>query len=487
MIATVLTIAGSDSSGGAGIQADLKAIAANGAYGASVVTAITAQNTVAVTLAEALPSAWIRAQIDAVFSDLDVRAVKSGMLASREVIRTVAAGLAAHHPACFVCDPVMIAKGGHPLLAADAVAALREEIVPLADLVTPNVHEARALAELPELRSVADARAAGQRILAFGAKAVLVKGGHLAEAPSADVLVTAQDWRVFEGEWVDSIHTHGTGCTYSAAIATWLARGRPLPEAIGRAKEFIAGAIRAGLQVGRGIGPTDPFYFLGGRESPAGEPGGRAGAGTLHVLTDETIQARHTHVELARHAAEGGADAVQLREKRPWTTARWVRTAQEMAAAVAGSGARVVVNDRVDVALAAGIDAVHLGAQDLEPGAARRILGPLAWVGATAHNVDEAVRAASLCVDYLGVGPVFGTTSKPQAPPPLGLPGLAAIVGAVKIPVVAIGSITVERVADVMATGAAGIAVLGAVVADADPARATRRLREALDACRVRA
>jgi hydroxymethylpyrimidine/phosphomethylpyrimidine kinase len=261
MIPVVLTIAGSDSSAGAGIQADLKAISANGGYGASVITAITAQNTRGVTAAVELDLDLIRAQADAVFGDLRVAAAKTGMLASAAVIETVAKALRDHRPPHYVLDPVMVSKTGFPLLRPEAVGALREALLPLATLLTPNVHEARALTGLP-VRTPAEAEAAGRQLLAAGAGAVLVKGGHLEERPATDVLVTREGVRVFPGEHLDARHTHGTGCTYSAAIATQLAHGRPLEEAIARAKAYVTEAIRGGLPVGQGIGPTDHFFYL---------------------------------------------------------------------------------------------------------------------------------------------------------------------------------------------------------------------------------
>ncbi len=261
MIPVVLSIAGSDSSAGAGIQADLKAISANGGYGASVITAITAQNTRGVTAAVELDLDLIRAQADAVFGDLRVAAVKTGMLASAAVIETVAKALRDHRPPHYVLDPVMVSKTGFPLLRPEAVGALRETLLPLATLVTPNVHEARALTGLP-VRTPAEAEVAGRHLVAAGAGAVLVKGGHLEERPATDVLVTPEGVRVFPGEYLDARHTHGTGCTYSAAIATQLAHGWPLEEAIARAKAYVTEAIRGGLPVGQGIGPTDHFFYL---------------------------------------------------------------------------------------------------------------------------------------------------------------------------------------------------------------------------------
>jgi hydroxymethylpyrimidine/phosphomethylpyrimidine kinase len=261
MIPIVLTIAGSDSSAGAGIQADLKAIAANGGYGACVITAVTAQSTRGVTAAAELDLDLIRAQADAVFGDLKVAAVKTGMLASAAVIETVAKVLRDWRPPHYVLDPVMVSKTGFALLRPEAVAALREALLPLATLVTPNVHEAQVLTGT-RIRTLAEAEEAGRRLVAAGAPAVLVKGGHLEERPATDVLVTPTGVRIFSGEHVDARHTHGTGCTYSAAIATQLAHGRSLEDAIVRAKAYVTEAIRAGLPVGQGIGPTDHFFYL---------------------------------------------------------------------------------------------------------------------------------------------------------------------------------------------------------------------------------
>jgi hydroxymethylpyrimidine/phosphomethylpyrimidine kinase len=261
MIPVVLTIAGSDSSAGAGIQADLKAISANGGYGASAITAITAQSTRGVTAAAEVDLDLIRAQVDAVFGDLHVGAVKTGMLASAPVIQTVAKALRDHRPPHYVLDPVMISKTGFPLLHPEAISALSALLLPLATLVTPNAHEAQALTGR-EVRTLAEAEAAGRLLVAAGARAVLVKGGHLEERLATDVLVTPEGVRIFPGERVEARHTHGTGCTYSAAIATQLAHGRALEDAIDRAKAYVTEAIRAGLPIGQGIGPTDHFFYL---------------------------------------------------------------------------------------------------------------------------------------------------------------------------------------------------------------------------------
>lgn len=257
-----LTVAGSDSGGGAGLQADIKSMEANGVFAASVVTAVTAQNTRAVTAAFDLPLGIIEAQLDTVADDFDFGAVKTGMLSSAAIIGLVARKLQAHGLGPLVVDPVMISKSGFALLKPDAVEALKRDLLPLATLVTPNTHEAERLAER-EIRTLADAEAAAKAIYALGPRAVLVKGGHLDSEPDAvDVLFDGSEVHHVRAERIDTPHTHGTGCTYASAIAAWLARGESLPVAVQRAKAYVTEAIRHGLPIGGGHGPTNHFYFL---------------------------------------------------------------------------------------------------------------------------------------------------------------------------------------------------------------------------------
>ena len=256
----VLSIAGSDSSAGAGIQADLKSITANGGYAATVITAVTAQNTLGVQGAWPLPLESVKQQMASVFDDLDVAGVKTGMLGGSDTIELVSEELNIRRPPFVVVDPVMISKTGFALLAEDAASTLRDKLLPLATVVTPNVHEAEALTGL-SIKTVADAQQAGEMLVEAGASAALVKGGHLEGAPATDVLVTASETQVFKGEWIDQRHTHGTGCTYASAIAAHLALGEELADAIRNAKEYVTEAIRGGLEIGRGIGPTDHFWM----------------------------------------------------------------------------------------------------------------------------------------------------------------------------------------------------------------------------------
>jgi hydroxymethylpyrimidine/phosphomethylpyrimidine kinase len=257
----VLTIAGSDSGGGAGIQADLKAMAANGVYGLSVITTVTAQNTKGVTAVHDLPVPVVTAQLDAIFDDFDVAAVKTGMLSSAAIVEAVSRKLKDKKVANLVVDPVMIAKSGHPLLQQDAVDHLKAALIPLALIITPNVHEAEHLSGLP-IKSLADARLAAKVIHKLGCKHVLIKGGHLLSEKGTDLLYDGRFFHVYKGEFIDTPHTHGTGCTFASAIAAQLAKGAALTEAVRIAKNYLTEAIRHHLAIGHGRGPTNHFYFL---------------------------------------------------------------------------------------------------------------------------------------------------------------------------------------------------------------------------------
>jgi len=257
----VLTIAGSDPSAGAGVQADLKAIEACGGYAATAITALTVQNTRGVTRIEPVPPDLLRDQIVAVLDDLDVAAVKTGMLPDAATVLTIAALLGDRTELPLITDPLLASSGGFALGTTDLRVALLEHLVPRATLITPNADEARVLTGLP-VEDPAQAQRAGEALLRGGARAVLVKGGHLLRDRGTDVLVGAKGTRRFAGEWIDSPHTHGGGCVYSAAIAAGIAAGCELEQAIEEARAYLTEAIRHGLPLGRGNGPTDPFFGL---------------------------------------------------------------------------------------------------------------------------------------------------------------------------------------------------------------------------------
>ncbi|NNM53977.1 MAG: bifunctional hydroxymethylpyrimidine kinase/phosphomethylpyrimidine kinase [Spirochaetales bacterium] len=262
----VLSIAGSDSSGGAGIQADLKAMSACGVYGMTVITALTAQNTLGVQAIQTVDPEFIGDQMDSVFHDVRVDAVKIGMLPGPEAMKLVARKLREFRPRWIVVDPVMVAKSGHALMDPAAIAVFQQEILPLASVLTPNLPETQALTGfLPRDRD--EMAVAGNRLRALGAQAVLIKGGHR-ETDADDVLVYDGGTQVYPSPRLDARHTHGTGCTLSSAIAALLARELGLVDAVGRAKAYVSNGIAHGLAVGHGIGPIHHFWQLYQGEEP---------------------------------------------------------------------------------------------------------------------------------------------------------------------------------------------------------------------------
>ena len=262
-VATALSIAGSDPSGGAGIQADLKAFSARGVYGMAALTALTAQNTQGVRGVHLVPPDFVAAQIGAVLADIRVDAVKIGMIAGAATAEAVAGALGSS-AGPVVLDPVMVAKGGHPLLPAAAVAALAACLLPRATLLTPNLPEAAALLGEAPAQGRREMERQAAALLALGPGAVLLKGGHLDGPESPDLLVWTGGLRWYEGRRGATANTHGTGCSLSSAIAAELAQGRPLPQAVGRARDWLAAAIAAadGLAIGQGHGPVHHFHAL---------------------------------------------------------------------------------------------------------------------------------------------------------------------------------------------------------------------------------
>jgi hydroxymethylpyrimidine kinase/phosphomethylpyrimidine kinase len=256
----ILTIAGSDSGGGAGIQADLKAITLLGGYGMSVLTALTAQNTVGVQAIHEVPASFVETQIDSVLSDIGADAIKTGMLANGEIIEVVSKKIEQYDVQKVVVDPVMVSKSGAPLLRKDAQDALIKRLIPFALVVTPNLWEASVLAGF-KVNSMEGMRKAAHRIHELGAKYVVVKGGHL-KGMAIDLLYDGEKFDEMKGPRIETKHTHGTGCTFASAIATLLARGDTVPEAVRRAKTFVTMAIQSSLNLGKGTGPTNPAAYV---------------------------------------------------------------------------------------------------------------------------------------------------------------------------------------------------------------------------------
>ncbi len=253
-----MTIAGSDSGAGAGIQADLKTFAAFGVYGTSVLTAITAQNTQRVTDVLELPTTIVASQIDAIVSDIGTDAVKTGMLSSSAIIDAVADKLREHRLVNLVVDPVMVAKSGDKLLQDEAVEALRTRLIPLAAVVTPNAPEAQVLTGR-KVESLDDARTAAGELVRMGARVAVVKGGHL-QGPATDIMYDGREFRAFTHQRIATTSTHGTGCTFASAVAAGLARGASVRDAVSQAKTYVTAAIRNAFPMGKGHGPLNHFY-----------------------------------------------------------------------------------------------------------------------------------------------------------------------------------------------------------------------------------
>lgn len=254
----VLTIAGSDCSGGAGIQADLKTFSAHGVYGMSVIVSVVAENTSRVIDIQDISPDMILKQMDAVFEDIEVDAVKIGMLSGCECMRAVSEGLRKYKPENIVIDPVMLAKGGHALMQLNAIEFFKSQLIPFAHMLTPNIPEAEVLTGM-KIDSVPEMKEAAQIIYSMGAKSVLVKGGHL-NGDAEDILFDGTNFYSFKTKRIDTKNTHGTGCTFSSAIASNLALGKDLYNSVNAAKEYVTMAIEHSLEIGKGHGPTNHFY-----------------------------------------------------------------------------------------------------------------------------------------------------------------------------------------------------------------------------------
>ncbi|MCD6156297.1 MAG: bifunctional hydroxymethylpyrimidine kinase/phosphomethylpyrimidine kinase [Candidatus Atribacteria bacterium] len=271
----VLSIAGSDSGGGAGIQADLKTFCTFGVYGMTAITAVTAQNTQRVEAIQELPPQIVAAQVRCLVEDIGVDAVKTGMLSNSEIIEAVASELARYGIEKIVVDPVMVAKSGARLLREEAIESLVEKLLPLALLVTPNIPEALILAEMEKIETLAEMQEAARRIYQKGVRAVLVKGGHLPGERTRDLLFDGKEFYSFEGKRIDTKNTHGTGCTYSAAICALLALGYDLSEAVKEARKYMELVISHSLSLGKGFGPTNHLAPLFIKEGIDPQKGGK--------------------------------------------------------------------------------------------------------------------------------------------------------------------------------------------------------------------
>jgi hydroxymethylpyrimidine kinase / phosphomethylpyrimidine kinase / thiamine-phosphate diphosphorylase len=474
---SALTIAGSDPGGGAGIQCDLRVFWCLGIAGLSVISSITAQNSTVVSKVSPVDPATITAQLSNVLADTTPNAIKIGMLGGAEQVIAVCNALERHkNLKNVVLDPVLSSSSGSQLLDTAGRYLLLTSLIPLCDLVTPNLDEASALSGT----LVSDRKSmlhAGELILSKGAKAVLVKGGHLSGQPTDWLLRRDYDPMEFESERVLGAHTHGTGCLLSSAIAAYLAKGDELTLAVLRAKALLVDSLKNPAVVGKGSGYPNPVLH-GGRSI---QEFGRTHAERIellrgiYVVTDPQLQRGRSMEEVVLAALVGGAQVIQLRDKFS-STPRLVATARRLNKIVRDYGKLLIINDRVDVALAADADGVHLGPDDMDPKDVRQLLGPEKLIGISTGTVAEAMSAASYA-SYFGVGCIFGTRTKADAGEPIGPGRIAEIKKAVPgIPTVAIGGINASNIGTIISVGATSAAIVSAVVSSQDITAATKTL-----------
>lgn len=509
----VMSVAGSDSGGGAGIQADLKTFMGLGAFGMTTLTSVTAQNTQGVQGVHVVPPTDVAAQLDSVLGDLGVDALKTGMLPTPECITAVAAKLREYQVSNIVVDPVMVSTSGATLAKSECMPLLRDVLFPLATVVTPNTTEASALLDDFPIASVADMEEAARRLHRLGPLYVMVKGGHLVGSGSSgggsgdavDVLFDGVTMLHLTVPAVATKHTHGTGCTLASAIAVALAQGRSPPDAVKYAKDYVTTLLRASATVSLGSGSQKPMQHAAlvapvTAAAATAAPTRSTAAATApvthtrnpcdlrcYVVTDAACNAKagRSMVDAVRAAVEGGATIVQLREK-DLDAAAYVQLARDVLEVTRPAGVPLLINDRVDVALAAGADGAHVGQTDLPAAAVRAMLGPTALLGVSVKTPQQAADAAAAGADYVGAGAVFPTGTKADASV-IGLDGLRAVCAASSegalgpMPVVAIGGVSAANAAQAVAAGAAGAAVVSDVFAAACATAAAQQLRRVVD------
>ena len=482
------------------MQADLKTFSALGVYGATAITAVTVQNTQSVKYVHTLPPQVVYDQIVGVMEDLCVDAVKIGMVNDADTLDAIVRALSERKPKFLVVDPVMVSTSGCALMQPDALAIMKERLLPMADLVTPNLPEAWTLAGTDT--SVDDA---AQKILRLGVKALLIKGGHAEGKTKTDYLYINNGGGVmrveFTSETVETKNTHGTGCTLSSAIAAFAARGCGLEDAVRKAKGYLTGALKAGADVvvGKGHGPVCHFF------KPASGQADKQ-ADCLQVVTDcnpsnlvclstrlssavnlqfiTHFTEKYSYADSAMIALEGGCRWIQLRMKDA-DEAEIERVARLVLPECRRRGAVFVIDDHVDLALRVGADGVHLGKNDMPVSEARRLAGADFIIGGTANTFEDVQRLAAQGADYIGCGPFRFTTTKKKLAPMLGIEGYKRILSQMKgcgitLPLVAIGGITCGDIPQLMAAGVSGIALSGSVLRAENPVEEMKKVVEKL-------
>ncbi|XP_021286161.1 thiamine biosynthetic bifunctional enzyme TH1, chloroplastic isoform X2 [Herrania umbratica] len=467
----VLSVAGSDSGAGAGIQADLKACAARRVYCSTVITSVTAQNTVGVQGVSNVPEDFVAEQLKSVLSDMQVDVVKTGMLPSVGIINILCKTLREFPVQALVVDPVMVSTSGDVLAGPSILSVFREVLFPMADIITPNLKEASALLDGVQLETVDDLRCAARLLYDMGPKNVLVKGGDLPDSSDAvDIFFNGDNFYELRSPRVKTQNTHGTGCSLASCIAAELAKGYPMVSAVKVAKRFVETALDYSKDIFIGNGPQGPFDHLL-RLKRHSQDCHRLQAFNssdllLYAVTDSEMNKKwgRSITDAVKAAIEGGATIVQLREKDA-ETQDFLESAKACLKICRSHGVPLLINDRIDIALACDADGVHVGQSDMPARVARTLLGPEKIVGVSCKTPEQTRQAWVDGADYIGCGGVYPTNTK-ENNITVGLDGLKTVCMASTLPVVAIGGIGVSNARTVMEIGVPnlkGVAVVSAL------------------------
>ncbi|KAK9069605.1 hypothetical protein SSX86_011509 [Deinandra increscens subsp. villosa] len=467
--AHVLTMAGSDSGAGAGIQADLKTCAARGVYCSTVITAVTAQNTIGVQDVSVLPEESVAAQLKAVLSDMHVDVVKTGMLPSTAMVKILHDSLKQFPVQALVVDPVMVSTSGHVLAGSSILETFRQDLLPMADIVTPNLKEASVLLGGLQLETVTDMRLAAKSLHDMGPRNVLVKGGDLPSSSDAvDIFFNGKDFYELRSSRIQTRNTHGTGCTMASCIAAELAKGSSMLSAVKLAKRYVETALEYSKSINIGNGPQGPFdhIFKLKRRNPSRLQLFDPSDLFLYAVTDSGMNKKWGRpiTDAVKAAIEGGATIVQLREKDA-ETGDFLEAAKACLEICRAHNIPLLINDRIDIAMACDADGVHVGQSDMPVKTVRALLGPEKIIGVSCKTPEHALKAWADGADYIGSGGVFPTNTKANNRT-IGLDGLEAVCLASKLPVVAIGGINLSNARSVMELGVVnleGVAVVSAL------------------------
>ncbi|KAH1030745.1 hypothetical protein J1N35_042919 [Gossypium stocksii] len=484
----VLTVAGSDSGAGAGIQADLKACAARRVYCSTVITALTAQNTVGVQGVSNVPEDFVAEQLKSVLSDMQVDVVKTGMLPSVGIVKTLCKTLREFPVHALVVDPVMVSTSGDVLAGPSILSTFREELLPMADIITPNLKEASALLNGMQLETVDDMRSAARLLHNMGPKNVLVKGGDLpASSDAVDILYNGHNLYELRSSRIRTRNTHGTGCSLASSIAAEVAKGYPMLSAVKVAKRFVETALDYSKEIVIGNGPQGPFDHLlrlkgHSQDCHRQQPFDPSDL-FLYAVTDSRMNKRwgRSIVDAVKAAIDGGATIIQLREKEA-ETKDFLESAKACLRICRLHGVPLLINDRVDVAIACDADGVHVGQSDMPARVARTLLGPEKIIGVSCKTPEQAEQAWVDGADYIGCGGVYPTNTK-ENNITVGLNGLKTVCMASKLPVVAIGGIGVSNaraVMEIRTSNLKGVAVVSALFDRECVQTETRKLHEVL-------